>query len=496
MPNFKKLMVNGIFSKNCITDFPSVTQPTQVSMITGTYTGDFRNELCHGIPLTNWMDRSYSPPLLRCYGANDFQIFKINEDLGENCKTILEMIDEGNKPSIIQFVNRGADYFFPKNKINLIYYYLLLKFSRNLKHTLAKINTGSIYKLLDTFKHPKKYFGNNETPLCSLLYLFSPDLLMHHFGYRSQIYKLNLMHIDKVIGILIEELNKLGFLEETVIVIASDHGNYEAQKVNNLNSFFEQFGLQNYHPRNNPKGNLNLAEFGGVGFFNFKGQNNLENSNTWIYPTMNELENFGPRNINLLETLFKIEGTDLMYFRNNENTKDRGIIYLKRKDQKTGKIYPGEIHYRGQGEDFKTKYIAEHPNNDIFGYNGDDLANKLIDDKFHSIDEWLEVTYHLDYPVYPDLVSRHFKNPRSSDIIISTRGNVVYNIEHGKQKNKLKFAHDIGLRSCSIVPLIISGSSEIPHKEIPYCKITDIVPTLLKMIGKKSHKSVVGKSLI
>jgi predicted AlkP superfamily pyrophosphatase or phosphodiesterase len=79
MPNFKKVMENGIFSKNCITDFPSVTQPTQISMITGTYTGDFRKELCHGIPLTNWMDRSYSPPQLRCYGANDFQIYSRND---------------------------------------------------------------------------------------------------------------------------------------------------------------------------------------------------------------------------------------------------------------------------------------------------------------------------------------------------------------------------------------------------------------------------------
>ena len=57
LPNIKKLMENGIYSKNCITDFPAITYPTQASMITGTYTGDYRKELCHGIPLMNWMDR-------------------------------------------------------------------------------------------------------------------------------------------------------------------------------------------------------------------------------------------------------------------------------------------------------------------------------------------------------------------------------------------------------------------------------------------------------
>ena len=56
--------------------------------------------------------------------------------------------------------------------------------------------------------------------------------------------------------------------------------------------------------------------------------------------------------------------------------------------------------------------------------------------------------------------------------------------------------HDIGLRKCAIVPLIISGSSEIPLKEIKYCKITDIVPTLLKVLGKNPHNNQAVMSLI
>ena len=70
-------------------------------------------------------------------------------------------------------------------------------------------------------------------------------------------------------------------------------------------------------------------------------------------------------------------------------------------------------------------------------------------------------------------------------------------ISHRKKKKKVyKYSHDIGLRQCVIVPLIIGGSSEIPNKEIPYCKTTDMVPTLLKIIGQTPHKSVVGESLI
>jgi hypothetical protein len=488
-------MKNGLYSKNCVTDFPAVTQPTQASLITGTYTGDFRKECCHGIPLSNWMDRSFAPPVLRCYGANDLQIYKINEDLGENCKTIFEMIEEGNKSSIVQFINRGADYFFPENKLKLIYYYVLLKYSRNLKKNIARVNLGTVHKLLDNFKKPKKYFETNEAPIASNIYFFTSDLLAHYYGHDSNFYRANLLHIDRCIGILLEHLSKMNYLQDTAIAITSDHGSFKAQTLGKFGSFFEQAGLNHYHPRKNPAGNLDLAEFGSVGFFNFKGSCDRFTGTRWSFPTLKELQNFGPRRVNLLKRLFKIKGTVLMYYRDEDNTTKKGIIHLKKKDSDSGKIKEGFIEYSGQGKDFKTRYICQDEH-DVFGYKNDYLARSLIDHKFHSIEEWLDKTYHIDYPLYPDLLARHFKNPRSSDVIVSNAGKVVFNFEHGKYKNDLLYAHDIGLRSCAIVPLIIGGSKEIPHKEISYCKITDIVPTLLNMLRKKPHKSVIGKNLL
>ncbi len=499
MPNFSKLIVNGISSKCCITDFPSITFPTQVSMVTGTYTGDYKKELCHGVPLSNWMERNKSPPLIRCYGANNLHIFKMNDDLGLNCQTIFEMIEEeGNTSSIIQFINRGADYIYPENKLKFIYYYLLLKSSLILKNYVSKANTQSILKLLDNFKNPKKYFGNNEAPIVSFLLFFSSDLLMHSYGYKSQLYKLNFLHIDEVMGLLIEELDKIGYMDDTAIVVASDHGNYKAKEIGNINSFIKNNNLTHYHPLKNLRGNLNLAEYGGVGFFNFKGiskNTKITHKYNWLHPTIEELENFGPKRINLIDQLFKIKGSHLMYYRNNENTYDKGLIHLRKKDLKTDKTYIGSIEYKGSGKNLKTKYISENEENDIFGYAIDEKVNKSFN-QFHSINEWMELTYHLNYPIYPDLVVRHFKNPRSSDLILSNDGSVIYNIEQGKRKNNNLYTHDLGTRSNTIVPLIIGGSLEIPHKEIPFCKTTDIVPTVLKMLGKTPHKSVIGDSLI
>ena len=499
LPNLKKLMESGIYSKNCITDFPAVTFPTQQSILTGTYTGDYRKELCHGVPLTNWMGRDRAPPILRAYAGKNFQIYKMSKELGQNCKTILEMIENGNTLSIAQFINRGADYIFPESKIKLIYYYLLFSFryrKRKLIDLIARANTITVLQLLKSFEKPKKYFGNKEPPIASSILFFTSDILCHMFGYDSRIYKVNLMHIDKVIGLLIKKLDNMGYLEETAIAVISDHGNYKTSETGNIRSFLTHNEFSHYHPRRNRRGNINISDFGGVGFFNFKGKKNLSLKHQWARPTIAELETYGPKRINLTKALFKIKGTHLMYYREDNNTFNKGSIHLKRKDMKTGKIYNGTVEYRGSGMNFKTLYRSDDNENDIFGYFNDDIASKLMDNKYHSIQEWMDATYHLNYPMYPDLITRHFKNPRSSDIIISTDGTIVYNPAQKEKKTGYKYTHDIGLRKCVIVPLIIGGSSEIPNKEIPYCKTTDMVPTLLKIIGQKPHKSVIGESLI
>lgn len=446
------------------------------------------------------MDRATTPPELRDYGGigtNELlQIYKLNSDLGTNCQTWLEMIGEGNRASITQLISRGANYIFPKNKIRLALYYELLTLGflrkKHVARLMAHANGIVVRKLIDTFKNPKKYFKTNEAPIGSNLWFMTPDILMHTFGYDSSLYKLNILLIDRLIGVLIKELDKLGYLNDTAIAITSDHGNYRVKEIGNISHFYSRTGLKNYHERKNPKGTVNIAEFASVGHFHFKGSSNLRNGNYWPRPTLKELQNFGPKKKDMIQEIFQLKGVQLMYFRGDDNTYKKGTIYLKRKNPNNHKILTGSIEYKGTGAQYKTKYSSEDDNNDVFGYFNDDKAARLIDGKYHSIDEWLEYTYHLDHAMYPDLIPRHFKNSRSADVIVSTLGRTLYKVSHGKNERYTHYTHDIGLRKSSIVPLIIGGSEEILQKRIPFCKTTDIVPTLMKMLGKKYHKSVVG----
>ena len=496
LPNIKKLMENGIYSKNCITDFPPITYPTQISMLTGTYTGDYKKEYSHGVPLMNWMGRDIAPPFLRDYMAKNLQIYKLSNDIGRKSKTIFEMAGEENTASIGEFIKRGADYFFPERVTKLALYYLALGIPRDRKKMMIRTDSGIIHKLIDIFKKPKRYFKNPEVPIVSVLWFMTPDILLHFFGYDSQIYKLNIMHIDKVIGVLLDALKRMGYLNDTAIAVVSDHGNYGAQRRGEISNFFRSNLLTHYHPRKNLKGNMSISKYDGVGFFNFKGNMNITKKNSWPHPTIKEMKNYGPKKIDLLQELFKIKGSHLMYHRDENNTVQKGVIHLQRKIKGSKKIISGTIEYAGIDNNYKTKYIMDNDGNDIFGYLNDEKASKLLDNKFHTIQEWLSATYNLDYPLYPDLIPRHFKNPRSSDIILSNDGSVVYNLKNGKGGNKNIYNHDRGIRDCMNVPLIIGGSSDIPRNHVPFCKTTDIVPTLLNMLGKKPHKSVVGQSLV
>jgi arylsulfatase A-like enzyme len=296
---------------------------------------------------------------------------------------------------------------------------------------------------------------------------------------------------DKSIGSLIKTLKDLGYYKDTAICVTTDHGNYKASKILDLESFFQQEGLIPYQPKKG-RGDFD-ANLGGVGFFNFRGD-------TWHHhPTINQMKNFKPvsagiGNLNLFESIWKIPGVKLMYYRDDDNKADKGIINLESRDKKSGKVIKGKIEYHGTGRNQKSKYIYE--DEDIFGFSKHEKSSALLDNKPHTIEEWIPATLDTDFVNIVDQLPRHFKNPRSCDIMVSTHGEYCFNFEHGKTTGISPYSHDIASRTSMLVPLIIGGALEIPKKELAYCKTTDIVPTLLDLLGKKPHSSVTGKSVL
>jgi len=184
--------------------------------------------------------------------------------------------------------------------------------------------------------------------------------------------------------------------------------------------------------------------------------------------------------------VFDIPGVKFAFYRADGNTPQHGTINIVKKDE-NGVFYNGKVEYEG----LLTKYTFEDL--DVFNYSADPIASKLLDGKFHTVDEWLDHTHHVDYPIIIDQLPRYFKNPRSCDIMVSTEMEYCYNYSHGKVHLKVKYSHDVGLNSVMQVPFLIIGSSMIQKKKLDYCKTVDMLPTLLDFMGKKPYEKVDGK---
>ena len=468
VPNIANLANNGTFCQNCVTSYPSITFPSYSNIIIGAYSGYYPIQ-GSGIPQYHYVKRTDPPssgeryPKIISCGAGSLR--KLNRDIGSNCKTIFEQAGEGEFLSSMSTISRGSVQISPN-----------------------PYTTEMILKNVETaFKSPKEY-QFSEAPKVTVAYIIQTDSLMHKLGFDHPEYTNEILKADAGIGKLIKTLKETNYYDSTAIAIISDHGNFKAKHMYDLAPFFDKVGLKQYNPK---KGTGDFdVNIGSVGFLNFPGKN-------WHqHPTISQLEEFNLRSkgkINIFDMLWRIPGTKYMYYKDDNCTPDRGTIHIRYRDEQVS-IHEAKIEYEGHGKNQKTKYVFNDL--DVFGYDLNRDTAAILDGKAHDINDWLKRTNHVDFPMIVDQIPRYFKNPRTCDIIISNLGEYGFNYEHGKTVGNSPYIHDICLRKSMIVPFIIGGSPEIPIKELAYCKTTDMVPTLLHLLGETPDKSVVGKSII
>ncbi len=472
LANIKDYLSNGIFSDStgC---YPGITIPAQPTMLTGAYPDAYTP------PGGHWVIRDEQ--IIRNYNSLD-EYTLLNNELGNNINTLFELIPRPTA-GLLLGLYRGANYCFPTRKwtIYRLYLWHVIIRRRNLIH----MNTLMMDRLLDYFNKPKKFFKTSEPPRLAVNWALATDAMLHEYGSESNLYLQSLRDLDSKIGDLIngkgkrKGLKELGYYNDTAIIITSDHGNYEAKKWIDIASYFNEIGLIPFIPKKQ-EGNFD-ATMGSIGFFNLRGDSWLE------HPTIEQMCNYGPNKVDLFKALFNIPGTKYMYYREDGNTAEKGKINILKKENDS--IYSATIEYKNG----KSKY--QFAEKDIFGYSKDDSAAKMLDGKFHTLDEWHMHTHHVDFPMIVDQVARLFRNPNFCDIMISTLGEIMFNFEHGFTKNNHIYGHDIGLRSALTLPLIISGP-DIPSKELLYSKSTDIAPTILKLLGEPIPPQMVGKLLL
>ncbi len=406
LPNIQQL--TGTYS-NSTACFPAITYPAQSTILTGCYPD------AYGFPGGHWVKRAEKT--IRNYNSYK-ELDTVNEELGPT-KTLFELID-GPTGALSIGLTRGIDHYYPTRKqIIGLYIWHWLIWHRD----MGILNKLVMNKLLDYFNKPRKFFGD-EPPRFAVAWFISSDNFLHNFGSNSEKYLSNLKDIDTRIGHLLngkgrrKGLKELGYLDDTVILLLSDHGNYAARNWVDVAPHLERIGLSPLIPTVQD-GNFD-ATMGGLGFFTLRGE-------TWMdRPTIAQMQAYGPHGRDLFKALLDLPGVQFLYYREDGNTHEKGEIHVLRKHESG--INQAVIEYNGD----LTKYIAE--GKDIFGYSNDETAMKVVDHRFHTIEEWLEHTHQVDFPMLVDQAARLFRNPHSCDIMISTCGETIFTMNTGELK--------------------------------------------------------------
>lgn len=240
-PHLREYMDYGhLYFTNCCTVFPSVTLPCHASIITGTYPG------AHGITGNNWFQhtderrdfKSATTGYVKFGTLNNpglFQKFgRANIDLSGNVKTLFEAYKEkyklGKCASIFEFIYRGlSEKEVIRPGFKFIYNYLYKYypdswiFSRNediMRKKALKLDRQAMELTVDRIKV--------EQPKITVTWLPGLDYYSHEFGAKKQSYYMQeFAELDIYFGKLKNLINQLERLDNTLIIITSDHGQYD-----------------------------------------------------------------------------------------------------------------------------------------------------------------------------------------------------------------------------------------------------------------------------
>ncbi len=337
LPYFSKLIDRSIYVENGISSFPSMTGYGYYPFVTGEKSTD------SGVLGLRWFDRSRNKGNLRNYvGKSNVHM---NKDVNPEIKTFFELSKPYYSCSINSFMDKGVE-----NQVITGWY-----------HSTAKYQGKSVFKILEKMpflgkKLTKDHFEHEtyvqeialrqleKNPKLQWITFPSPDAYNHIHG-TDTIYEELIIHLDSLVGNIIEKSVELGQAEQRLFAIVSDHGVSDVYKnIDIIREMNEKTSLSIYRGKsvNIKSGALDLPinkldKYEGVfvingnlcGYLylrdpskpeNEQWRENLNSQTLRKYPIKD-------KKINVPNSLAEIEGIDLVVFRDNDT------VHIKRSEE-------------------------------------------------------------------------------------------------------------------------------------------------------------------
>ncbi len=444
LENIQKYVVSpGKFLKG-VTVFPSTTGPAYIPYLLGKFPGR-----CN-LPGIRWFDRRYyegnpfSLKRFRSYAGP--QSFLINRDIESSSQTLFGLIPES--VSILNEITKDIT-SFGSNKTKYLKYYLVMKShftdgSDNVEEAAGRILMNSL----------------NSSP--QFVFCVFPAIDAYSHRYHPFHHKVieSYGRLDRYVGKVAKKLAESGELDETLFVVASDHG------------------LTPTH-----------SHFDSLGFLQKRGFKTLYYTNV--------LRHFFDANASVM-----VSGNSMAhcYFKNSDGWK-RHTHYEEIKDMADELSVRPEIDIvcvRTGGEnEAEVVRIMNSRGEALVNFDregrvryrtlkGDPLGyGSLADERMDSYESF-ERTIDTDYPDALVQILQLFESPRTGDMVLSAKPG--YDLRATHENPEHRGSHGSLHKEHMTVPVLISLPTQRDH-----LRTADIFPMMARYLGLDVPEGIDGK---
>jgi predicted AlkP superfamily pyrophosphatase or phosphodiesterase len=441
LPNISKYLVEKGCYKEAVTVFPSTTGPAYTPYIFGKYPGR-----CN-LPGIRWLDRdAYNDKLLsfdRFRSYIGLETYFMNRDVSLDYQTLFEIFPRN--VNIFNELSRGAGFKNDKTLFSKLYY----KVKSHFTDKSDEVDLVARRILLQSLKEYPDFIYAVFLGIDTYSHLNHPFHKKVINSYRR---------IDEMIGLLAKNLESEGRLEETLIIVASDHGLTQTHSHFDSLEFMNHQGYKTFYYPNVFK-HFTDADAASLISGNAMANIYVKSKDGWgRKSTFEELAGLVDNFIERPEVDI-VAGLDHKGRSRIKSTMGEAVTWLDK---------DGNINYQ------KIK-------GDPFNYNG--MPKKM------SSEEALAHSFNTEYPDALLQIIQLLESPRTGDLILSAGPGYDLRAKHENPEHRS--SHGALFRDHMLVPLVMNAKV---NKE--FIRTVDIFPTILSFLGQPIPNNIDGISLV
>ena len=477
LPMIRKYFVErGLYCERCIANVPSVTLANETSFVTGQFVGR------HGITGINWFDRN------RVFWRDYEEVNQKNTLDGDyTAPTIFERLPDATTMSLFFQAHRGATKFVENwTSAGPPYFF----------GWYDLVDRISLWRF-DIVAHVAK--AREAFPKLVIAYMLMPDMVAYRSGVSSPDYEQAFEHTDAHIGRVLRDLEAAGRLENTVIVLASDHGMTDVARHWPIEKFLRdevRLSMPEHAFADDIRFENRLAYYrkfscvlAGSGDRYWAlylrkpragaGEGAKPDFENWLVrPSADDLRAYPTRDgrrVDLIQRLRDAEAVDVVAYRPAPNR-----VHLVTKK--------GVAELARAAADSRDVSLSTLRGDDPLGYSAH-VPPEMLLGKPHSPQAWLQATADTQYPDLVPQIMAYFDAPRAGDI-------AVFAAPGWDFSNKYKAGHG-GVRPVEMFTVLLMAGPGVSHeRRSAPVRAVDVVPTLLELLGRPVPEDLDGRSIL